>query len=61
LLQPQRPLSAAPLSERGVAQLTELTSDSDWLGQDKRAELRGVISTKRGRPGLAGTDRVPVH
>ena len=51
----------AAIRARMIAQLTGLISDSDWLGRDKRAELRGVISTKRGRPGLAGTDRVPVH
>jgi len=45
----------AAIRARMIAQLTELTSDSDWLGQDKRAELRGVTSTKRGQPGLAGT------
>ena len=31
-----------------IAQLTELIKDSDTLSRDKRAELRGVISTKPG-------------
>src|SRR5207244_2456450 len=33
---------------RLIAQLKELTGGSDKLGRDKRAELRGVISTKPG-------------
>jgi hypothetical protein len=33
---------------RMIAQLTELIKDSDTLSRDKRAELRGVISTKPG-------------
>ena len=31
-----------------IAQLTELITDSDAFSRDKRAELRGVISTKPG-------------
>jgi hypothetical protein len=34
--------------ERMITQLTELIKDSDRLSRDKRAELRGVISTKPG-------------
>jgi hypothetical protein len=33
---------------RMIARLTELIQDSDTLSTDKRAELRGVISTKPG-------------
>jgi len=38
----------AAIRARMIAQLKELTEDSDALGRDKRAELRGVISTKPG-------------
>jgi len=38
-----------------IAQLKELIDGTDALGKDKRAELRGVISTK---PGLNGYLRV---
>jgi hypothetical protein len=38
----------AAVRERMIAQLTELISDSGALSRDKRAELRGVISTKPG-------------
>jgi hypothetical protein len=38
----------AAVRARMIAQLTELISDSDQLSRDKRAELRGVISTKPG-------------
>src|SRR5271165_6997186 len=39
----------AAIRARMIAQLTELIRDSDKLSKNKRAELRGVIST---RPGL---------
>jgi hypothetical protein len=39
----------AAVRTRMIAQLEEMISDSDALSRDKRAELRGVIST---RPGL---------
>jgi hypothetical protein len=38
----------ATVRARMIAQLTELIKDSDTLSRDKRAELRGVISTKPG-------------
>src|SRR5271166_5371693 len=38
----------AAVRARMIAQLTELIRDSDNLSRDKRAELRGVISTKPG-------------
>jgi hypothetical protein len=38
----------AAIRARLIAQLTELIRDSDKLSKDKRAELRGVISTKPG-------------
>jgi Transposase DDE domain len=38
----------AAIRARMIAQLKELTDGSDALGKDKRAELRGVISTKPG-------------
>ncbi|HWN59446.1 MAG TPA: IS1634 family transposase [Streptosporangiaceae bacterium] len=38
----------AAIRARLIAQLKELTGDSDALTRDKRAELRGVISTKPG-------------
>jgi hypothetical protein len=38
----------AAIRARMIAQLKELTGGSDTLGKDKRAELRGVISTKPG-------------
>jgi hypothetical protein len=38
----------AAVRARMIAQLTELIKDSDALSRDKRAELRGVISTKPG-------------
>ena len=38
----------ATVRARMIAQLTEMISDSDALTRDKRAELRGVISTKPG-------------
>ena len=38
----------AAVRARMIAQLTELIQDSDALGRDKRAELRGVISAKPG-------------
>jgi len=38
----------AKVRERMLAQLDELIKDSDKLGATKRAELRGVISTKPG-------------
>src|SRR5438067_4667059 len=38
----------AGVRARMLAQLTELIKDSDALSSDKRAELRGVISTKPG-------------
>jgi Transposase DDE domain len=38
----------AAIRARMIAQLTELISGSDQLSRDKRAELRGVISTKPG-------------
>jgi transposase len=38
----------AAVRARMLAQLTELIKDSDALSRDKRAELRGVISTKPG-------------
>jgi Transposase DDE domain len=38
----------AAVRARMSAQLTELIKDSDQLSRDKRAELRGVISTKPG-------------
>jgi hypothetical protein len=38
----------AAVRARMTAQLTELIQDSDALSRDKRAELRGVISTKPG-------------
>jgi Transposase DDE domain len=39
----------AAVRARMIARLEEIISESDQLGRDKRAELRGVIST---RPGL---------
>ena len=38
----------AAIRARMIAQLKELIGGSDTLGKDKRAELRGVISTKPG-------------
>jgi transposase len=38
----------AAVRARMTAQLSELIKDSDQLSRDKRAELRGVISTKPG-------------
>jgi len=38
----------AAVRARMIAQLTEMISGSDQLSRDKRAELRGVISTKPG-------------
>src|SRR6266478_2339782 len=38
----------AAIRARMIAQLRELTGGSDALGKDKRAELRGVITTKPG-------------
>jgi Transposase DDE domain len=38
----------AAIRARMITQLKELIEDSDALGKDKRAELRGVISTKPG-------------
>ena len=38
----------AAIRARMIAQLRELTDGTDALGKDKRAELRGVISTKPG-------------
>ncbi len=38
----------AAIRARMIARLKELTGGSDTLGKDKRAELRGVISTKPG-------------
>jgi Transposase DDE domain len=38
----------AAIRARMIAQLKEITGGSDTLGKDKRAELRGVISTKPG-------------
>ena len=38
----------AAVRARMIAQLEEAISDSDQLSRDKRAELRGVISTKPG-------------
>jgi transposase len=38
----------AALRARMIAQLTDLIAGSDQLSKDKRAELRGVISTKPG-------------
>ncbi len=38
----------AAVRARMIAQLTELIKDSDALSRDKRAELRGVVSTKPG-------------
>jgi Transposase DDE domain len=38
----------AAIRARMIAQLKELIDGSDTLGKDKRAELRGVISTKPG-------------
>jgi hypothetical protein len=38
----------AAIRARLIAQLKELTDGADALGRDKRAELRGVISTKPG-------------
>jgi transposase len=38
----------AAVRARMIAQLTEMIAESDQLGKDKRAELRGVISTKPG-------------
>jgi DDE family transposase len=38
----------AAVRARMIAQLTEMIAGSDQLGRDKRAELRGVISTKPG-------------
>jgi DDE family transposase len=38
----------AAVRARMITQLRELTDGSDALGKDKRAELRGVISTKPG-------------
>jgi hypothetical protein len=38
----------AAVRERMITQLTELIKDSGALSRDKRAELRGVISTKPG-------------
>ena len=38
----------AAIRARLIAQLKELTGDSDALTRDKRAELRGVVSTKPG-------------
>src|SRR5579863_6868846 len=38
----------AAIRARMIAQLKELTAGTDALGKDKRAELRGVISTKPG-------------
>jgi hypothetical protein len=38
----------AAIRARLIAQLKELTGGTDALGKDKRAELRGVISTKPG-------------
>jgi hypothetical protein len=38
----------AAIRARMIAQLKELTDGTDALGKDKRAELRGVISTKPG-------------
>jgi Transposase DDE domain len=45
----------AAVRARMITQLDELIKDSDALSRDKRAELRGVISTK---PGL---NRVPAR
>ena len=38
----------AAVRARMIARLEEMTRDSDQLSRDKRAELRGVISTKPG-------------
>jgi len=46
---PQGAERDAAIRARMITQLKELIEDSDTLGKDKRAELRGVIST---RPGL---------
>ena len=51
LLQPQGANDAA-LRARIIARLDEAITGSDQLSRDKRAELRGVIST---RPGLTAT------
>ena len=45
---PEGAVRDAAVRARMIAQLKELTGGSDKLGKDKRAELRGVISTKPG-------------
>jgi hypothetical protein len=45
---PQAAERDAAIRTRLLAQLTELIADSDQLTATRRAELRGVISTKRG-------------
>jgi hypothetical protein len=50
-----------------IAQLDEAIRDSDQLGKDRRAELRGVISTKPGLnryligPAALTTSSRPAH
>jgi transposase len=45
---PEAAVRDAAVRARMITQLEELISDSDQLRKDKRAELRGVISTKPG-------------
>ena len=48
LPQPRGRRAGAAIRARLIAQLKELIDGTDALGKDKRAELRGVISTKPG-------------